>query len=771
MRPKDLFYLLSLFVCVWRLSGQVDVSGRVVTSIDKPVPFASVSLKNERDSSLVFTGITDLEGAYTFEAVKVGPYRLDIQCFGYKPITRSLRITLPSSEHFIHLRDSLEDDGEVLGEVVVTGVRSRQEIDHRVLHFDKKTLKEALHSYDLLKTLPQIQVDISEDKIKGSLGGAVQILINGVRATPNDVRMIPKESIKRVELYDVPPARYRYVEVVINIITSSLENGYIVGGSVSHAVNAGFSNDNIYASLIRGKHKMSLEYALNYRNYRDREALTKYSYPMGSSALDVFYHSNENFGYTTHTPALKYAYVQEERALWELSLKPNFEYRFSDRLGKGSYLLDGIETQSIGSEGSSRIKLFNPSLDLYHWRKIGGKDELSVNAVATLFSTKRNTSSKETDNSSGLLGLEDFMDLDNGKRSIILELAHKRAVGTLRWSNGYRGEFASLSSLVFNHYEKLDYRSHSYMHYAYSEVSGRHKRLLYRISLGLTHSTNTSDYRVYRQLSFTPKFMLGYTIGKRSTMRLMYDVQPNFPDVNSLSSNRERLSRDITSSGNPKLENELLSKITGLYNYQNGVFDLSLVGAYIYTKRPHLWISERKASSYIHSPINGSWDKTIAGGIKASVKPFRDNRLKFNLLLLPSRSEMCSELFSYTQHSLHTEFDASVQHKGLDLLYKLVLPGYGARSGYASRTEAAHTLYLGYKLQNWKFFGSMSFIGMSARYHTYTLGSPIVYTSTESWIHDNKNMLSLGVSYHLSSGKDRTYTKSLNNQDTGTPTL
>lgn len=132
---------------------------------------------------------------------------------------------------------------------------------------------------------------------------------------------------------------------------------------------------------------------------------------------------------------------------------------------------------------------------------------------------------------------------------------------------------------------------------------------------------------------------------------------------------------------------------------------------------------------------------------------------------------MCSEKLSYTQHALHTEFDVSVQHKGIDLQYKLVLPSYGARSGYSTRTEAGHTLYLGYKLKDWKFFGSMSFIGMSARYHTYTLGSPIVYTSTESWIHDNKNMLSLGVSYHLSSGKDRTYTKSLNNQDTGAPTL
>ena len=91
--------------------------------------------------------------------------------------------------------------------------------------------------------------------------------------------------------------------------------------------------------------------------------------------------------------------------------------------------------------------------------------------------------------------------------------------------------------------------------------------------------------------------------------------------------------------------------------------------------------------------------------------------------------------------------------------------------GYASRMEPEHTASLSYRLGNWKFSASMLFIGTPAYYHDYTLGERLVQWSSETWIHDNKNMILLGVAYHFSRGKDKTYSKNLQNEDTSSPTL
>ena len=92
---------------------------------------------------------------------------------------------------------------------------------------------------------------------------------------------------------------------MINIIVSGLDDGYIAGGSLKHASLQASEIDEAYASLISGRHKLSLEYTLNYRDYRDRESLAQYSYSLNQQALQLTYSDHDAFGYTTHSPALQ----------------------------------------------------------------------------------------------------------------------------------------------------------------------------------------------------------------------------------------------------------------------------------------------------------------------------------------------------------------------------------------------------------------------------------------------------------------------------------
>lgn len=769
---RSFLIALLLLIAPLRLLAQIEVRGQVEDAKTKePIALASVTLVSERDSTLILRGATDLQGGYLFSEVKVGRYLLRISFLGYKPLERRLRIVMPSQGFTVELLDQLQQDSQVLEDVVVQAKATHQRADRRVITFAPKDVRKALHSYDLLKTLPSVSFDVMNDRLKGAMGGEVQLLINGIRSTKTDVLMLPKEKIKRVEVYDIPPARYRAVECVINIIVSGLDDGYIAGGSLNHAFTTGFGNDEAYASLISGRHKLSLEYTLNYRDYRDRESLAQYSYNLNQQALQLTYSDHDAFGYTTHSPALKYAYVVDERYLWEARLQPRAERRFSDNIGSGLYTADGVAGEKLTTTGRDRTQQFNPSLDLYHWRKLGEKDELSLNLVGTLFSTKRETKTREQGVATGLTSYEDFMKLDNSKRSLILEATHTRETGRLRISSGYRGEVSFLHSQVDNHFGVLDYTSRTWQHYGYSEISGLRGRFLYRLSLGLTHTHSRSSYRTYSTLVFTPKVVLGYTLGGGSDLRLMYDDKPILPSLEQLSSNRRRTTRDITEVGNPQLENAHMRQLTAMYSHAKGIFDIKLLGLYIHTHRPHIQAMKREGAGFTFAPINGAWGDELAAAAKVVIKPFGDNTLSLDTYLIPTYSRLRSSEISYDRSSLYGEFSLTGQYKGLQLYYKYALPTYGYDSGYASRMEPKHTASLSYRLGNWKFSASMLFIGTPAYYHDYTLGERLVQRDNKTWIHDNKNMILLGVSYHLSRGKDKTYSKNLQNEDTSSPTL
>ena len=769
---KSCLIALLLMLAPLNLLAQIEVRGQVEDAKTKaPIALASVTLVSERDSTLVLRGATDLQGGYLFSEVKVGRYLLRISFLGYKPLERRLRIVMPSQGFTVELLDQLQQDSQVLEDVVVQAKATHQRADRRVITFAPKDVRKALHSYDLLKALPSVSFDVMNDRLKGAMGGEVQLLINGIRSTKTDVLMLPKEKIKRVEVYDIPPARYRAVECVINIIVSGLDDGYIAGGSLNHAFTTGFGNDEAYASLISGRHKLSLEYTLNYRDYRDRESLAQYSYNLNQQALQLTYSDHDAFGYTTHSPALKYAYVVDGRYLWEARLQPRAERRFSDNIGAGLYTVDGVAGEKLTTTGRDRTQQFNPSLDLYHWHKLGEKDELSLNLVGTLFSTKRETKTREQGIATGLTSYEDFMKLDNSKRSLILEATHTRETGRLRISSGYRGEVSFLHSQVDNHFGVLDYTSRTWQHYGYSEISGLRGRFLYRLSLGLTHTHNRSSYRSYSTLAFTPKVVLGYTLGGGSDLRLMYDDKPILPSLEQLSSNRRRTTRDITEVGNPQLENAHMRQLTAMYSHAKGIFDIKLLGLYIHTHRPHIQAMKREGAGITFTPINGAWGDELAAAAKVVVKPFGDNTLLIDTYLIPTYSRLRSSEISYERSSLYGEFSLTGQYKGLQLYYKYALPTYGYDSGYASRMEPEHTASLSYRLGNWKFSASMVFIGTPAYYHDYTLGERLVQWSSETWIHDNKNMILLGVAYHFSRGKDKTYSKNLQNEDTSSPTL
>ena len=441
--------LLQLFFMVTCVSfAQVTLRGKVSDKESKTeIPFANVVLYQISDTTKMFTGtMTDEKGQYHLENLPVGQYKITISYIGYEALQQRLRLAMPSSDNVLVKNFELVNNSIELGEVVVKANLTRQKTDHKVILFNKEQIANASYAKDLLRTMPNIREEPISGKLSTMQGGGLLILINGIKATDAQLRMIPPEKVIRVEYYDIPPARYAYVGTVVNVITKTLDNGYSFGLQTLMAFTTGFNNSSAYYSATLGKHRFDLEYDLNYRNYKNRIEDVRYDYSLKDVQCQDHTQGKDAFGYTTHSLSLKYAFVNAEKQIFQATLTPDYSTSFSKAVYEGVYQKDN-NISTLFKDWDKSDKTIHPSLDLYYWRKISDKDELTLNMNLNHFQTKGDDKRKELEKDIERTTYEHLMTLNNQKQSIIGEVAYSRNLSIAsKLNTGYKVEYSHLLS-------------------------------------------------------------------------------------------------------------------------------------------------------------------------------------------------------------------------------------------------------------------------------------------------------------------------------------
>ena len=192
-------------------------------------------------------------------------------------------------------QDSTDYNPIEIKEVLIQSQRKKMFADKAVYTFDKEALEKARYAKDLLNTLPELQVDPISNTIQSTKGGTTLILINGIEVTDNQIRSIKPEDVVRVEYFDIPPTRFATrADQVVNLITRHPENGYVYGADLTSALATGFVNGSVYAEFTKGKNNFGLEYAINLRDYNNRENNNSYNYSLRDDFNQIVdYQTNE----------------------------------------------------------------------------------------------------------------------------------------------------------------------------------------------------------------------------------------------------------------------------------------------------------------------------------------------------------------------------------------------------------------------------------------------------------------------------------------------
>jgi outer membrane receptor protein involved in Fe transport len=254
-------------------------------SYDSPLYRADVILINTNDSLLELKTFTDIKGRFLFDKVAFGRYRIDVRKTGYKHSFKK-EITIDSAGYPVVLDTiRLKNLNYITEEVLVESEKPEFEFgtDKKVFNVNPKLVTKGESAIDLLKKVPMVTVDVNDAiSLRGSSN--LKILINGKESKLiTNLRQLPADMIKKVELITNPSAKYESegVSGIINIVLKK-ESYWGINGSLY--LGAG-SNDIYYGSLNsnlkRGKFAASLNYYYGIYKHKFNSSSLRENYSTG----------------------------------------------------------------------------------------------------------------------------------------------------------------------------------------------------------------------------------------------------------------------------------------------------------------------------------------------------------------------------------------------------------------------------------------------------------------------------------------------------------
>lgn len=652
-------------------------------------------------------------------------------------------------------------------EVSLKSQRKKQFADKAVYTFDKEALEKARYAKDLLRTLPELQLDPIANTITSTKGGTTLFLINGIEATDMQIRSIAPSEVVKVEYYDIPPARWATrADTVVNILTRSTETGYVFGADVSTALNTGFVNGSAYADYTKGKNNFGLEYSLNLRDYNDRRVNSIYDYQLNGKHYRSDENRKDHFGYTFQNIALRYTRLVADDYAFQAKLNMDVFNRFSKGVGQSVFTEDNLkeEHNMFKNNGSDYVI---PKLDLYYSKKIGEKDELSINVVGSHYTANTTETAGEWIVGSGLSVYDNDMVLKAKQTSLVGELAHAHDFTAGKLSSGYRISRSSISNDLNNLAGYSQYSVSYLEQYFYTEFAGKADKLSYRIGAGLTNIHNKSAENTFDEWTFTPKVILAYQIKNNQNVRFTASYNPVSPWSNALSSNVVQLAPNIVQRGNPFLKSQQIFSNNLTYSFNNKYFDFNAGLFYRYTNRVinQYYVQDEALNGYALTYENGKNGQRYGVQLTGSYKPFGSSLLVIKAVITPTSETVRTSKGALIKNNyLGNYFSLSSEYKSFSVQYQFNIPVYSLNGAFLNTNENQNNIFVSYKHKNWTFSTGMYWIGMPSEYKTKSLPESLVDYKIHTQIMNNKSMFVLGLSYDFSKGKKTEIQRKLNNE-------
>lgn len=260
-------------------TSSVSLSGRIVDSASRaPVPYATVQLLRERDTSFVTGRLSDSTGAFVFSGLGRGSYLLSVRTIGYAPTSQ--RVLVGELSTFLDVGTiSLVRTVQTMTGVLVTGSADgvSETMDRRSINVADNVSQTGGSVLQAMSTVPGVTVT-QDGKVLLRGSDKVVVLIDGKQTALTGfgsqvgLQNLPASALERIEIITNPSARYdaNASAGVINLVLRQEERRGFTGrvGVVAGAGALWEKRENL--PTIRPQYRMTPKFnpsvALNYRS-------------------------------------------------------------------------------------------------------------------------------------------------------------------------------------------------------------------------------------------------------------------------------------------------------------------------------------------------------------------------------------------------------------------------------------------------------------------------------------------------------------------------
>ena len=746
--------------------------GRLIDNHNLPVEFANIQLLNPKDSSFLCGGVSNANGDFVIPCQQKQAL-MKVSFVGYKTICKLVPIARIGNVR-------MQANSYLLKGVTVEAARVVEKVDRQIIFPTKEQVKTASNGYDLLDnlSLPTIIVNRAERKVQSLKGGDVQIRINDVKASMQDVLALQPDEVTKVEFINVPGLKYgdSNLDAVINYQVRRRYAGYVGGVSTMQGTKAGFNNSDGYFKYNVKKSEFSINYSFSYRSVEERsyESLGTYHLPTGETLHRNYLGYDSPFLYTINNVQLGYNLSEPDK--YTLNVRLNFfNYNSPVRGMNQLYQESGKANQYLQNNRKMLEQI--PSLDIYYSLNMPHDQNLALNLVGTYIGTdyqyrmREYTFNKSPDESVKNAPLTDYSyDATGRKRSLIGEGTYSKNWKQMALSVGGQYNISHTDNIYVGSSNADTELKYSNL-YLFTQLQGQQKWFSYQVGVGATRSSIHQGENGYSKWLFRPQVTLQAKASDRLSFKWSSKIKSDIPSLSDLSELRQYSNSFEARDGNSGLK-----PFTGYNNTLSASWNIPLMSVYLEGN----W-------TYYDKPIATSIlpEKREDGSYLFVSKPENQKNHDYKHLLLTPEVHLIKD---HLDLNLMCEYQ-NVKTKGLDYSHEFNYFSYGAeirymtgnwnigygaykveKSFWGEKTnggEPTSNLAVTYSYKNWQFgvLGLFVFYPHGCVYKD-ELFNKYVQQKNKVRLADQGNMLVFTASFNFSHGRRyHTGSRKLNNSD------
>ena len=797
---RQIIMLISMLLVQGMAMASNRIGGVVLDDHDaSPLIGATVVLSDEMGKQVI--GVTtDADGRFLMKEVEAGSYVLQCSYVGYESFT----MTLTSFNKNIDLGEiRLKSSSALLDEVVVKGEKVVQKIDRQLVMPTEAQKKASTNGVSLLQhlQLSGLTINPMTKSIATNYGEAVQLRINGVQATHEEVVALRPEDVVRVEYHEQPGLRYGGAAAVIDYIVKRKESGGNVSADLTNGVSPlGFGNYHLSGKYHQGKSTFTALMQWSRRDLEwNRENEETFYYPVPSRVIqseaknlddikvDVleilrrFAPLDDKEGYVVHnrevvaspnrikydyiTTSLNYNYTNGEKSMLNIAFRNHTEdipHSFADR---NTLLYQEDKVYEVKDREQSKTVI--PSLDIYYQLNLKNDQHLYFDVVGTYLGSDYGRTYSMTEQ--GETPVEIVSKTEGDKYSLIGEAIYERPLWGGKLTTGMKHNQATMDN-VYQGDALTKVSMNTSETSLFVEYQSKVKKLNYTLGIGAMRTFYSQGDAKQEKYIFRPTLNLSYSLGK-VFLRYNASLSGYAPSLSELSDVEQPMDAYQVRRGNPDLKSVTFFTNRFSASYRTKGISAEVSARYSYDDKPIMEETLYENGMFVRTYDNQKAFHRLNFQANLQLQPFKQY---VSIKLNPYFNRYISRGNTYTHTHSNWGFRGSIigMYKNWIAMLDMFTSYHEFWGETINKSEAVHSVALGYNKGKWAIQG-MVYNPFTKDYHQGVENvSHLAPNKQVAFSRDFSPMFMLNASFNLDFGKQKqTARKRINNDDTDTGIL